>query len=85
MFQECICKLSQPFHFLKSALSEQDGLASASRITAFLTTIAVIFWVTFVVIHTGTLPDLTSAALFLGAGHGGYAANKVSSMFGKGD
>lgn len=76
--------LSKPLHFLKSALSEQDGLGSASRIIGFMTTIAVIGWVTFVVIHTGTLPDLTSAAVFLGAGLGGYAANKVSSLI-KGD
>jgi hypothetical protein len=45
-----------------------------------LTTFATIGWVTFVVIHTGTLPDLKSASVFLAAGIGGYAANKVSDM-----
>lgn len=81
MIRNLLCKLVK---FLKSVVSEQDGLGSASRITALLTTVAVIGWVTYVVIHTGTLPDLSSAALFLGAGSGGYAANKVSSMI-KGD
>lgn len=83
-FRSILCTLSKPLHFLKTALSEQDGLGSASRITAFLTTVAVISWVTYVVIHTGTLPDLTSASYFLAAGAGGYAANKVSSII-KGD
>ena len=85
MFRAFINKISIPFHFLKSALSEQDGLASASRITAFITTIATIAWVTYVVIHTGMLPDLTSASMFIAAGHGGYAANKISEMTQKGD
>lgn len=84
MFREFISKLSRLLHFLKTAISEQDGLGSASRITALLTTIAVIGWITYVVIHTGLLPDLTSASYFLAAGHGGYAANKVSSLL-KGD
>jgi len=83
-FHDLISKLSKPFTFLKTALSEQDGLASASRITAFLTTIATLGWVTFVVVHSGALPDLTSASYFLAAGHGGYAANKISDMV-KGD
>lgn len=65
---------------MKSALSEQDGLASTSRIIGMLTTFATLSWVTYLVIHTGTLPDLKSAAVFLAAGIGGYAANKVSDM-----
>lgn len=88
VFREYIRKLGvllkSLFVWFKSILSEQDGLGSASRITAFLTTIFVLGWVTFVVIHTGTLPDLTSASLFLAAGTGGYAANKLSSLL-KGD
>lgn len=80
MFQSVINKLLVPIHFLKTALSEQDGLASTSRITAFLTTIATLSWITFVVIHSGSLPDLTSASYFLAAGHGGYVANKVSDL-----
>lgn len=71
--------------FLKSACSEQDGLGSMSRIIAGAVALTVIVCVVYVTFHTGALPDLTSAALLLGAGTGGYAANKVSGMLGKGD
>jgi len=83
-FQNFISKLKAILVWLKSIVSEQDGLGSASRITAVLTTIFVLFWVTYVVIHTGALPDLSSASMFLAAGTGGYAANKLSSLI-KGD
>lgn len=66
-----------PLKFIKQAISEQDGTPSMSRYTAFLVTVATIGWVTFVVVHTGVLPDLTSASLFIAAGHGGYVANKI--------
>lgn len=74
----------KPLNFIKKALSEQDGTPSMSRYTAFLVTVSVIGWVTFVVIHTGVLPDLTSSALFLAGGHSGYVANKVSDFAGGG-
>ena len=78
--------ISKITEFVHKALSEQDGLPSMSRLTAFTVTIAVIAWVTYVVIHTGALPDLTSAGIFLAGGHGGYVANKVSEALGsKGD
>jgi hypothetical protein len=72
----------KPIEFLKKALSEQDGTPSLSRYTAFIVTFATIVWVTYVVIHTGGLPDLTSASLFIAGGHGGYVANKVSEAIG---
>lgn len=72
----------KPLDFLKKALSEQDGTPSLSRYTAFLVTFATIVWVTYIVLHTGGLPDLTSAALFIAGGHGGYVANKVSEAIG---
>ena len=72
----------KPLEFLKKALSEQDGTPSLSRYTAFILTAATIIWVTYVVIHTGALPDLTSASLFVAGGHGGYVANKVSEAIG---
>lgn len=72
----------KPLEFLKKALSEQDGTPSLSRYTAFLVTFATISWVTYLVGRTGTLPDLTSAALFIAGGHGGYVANKVSEAIG---
>lgn len=74
----------KPLTFLKKALSEQDGTPSMSRYTAFLITAATIGWVTYIVGHTGGLPDLTSASLFIAGGHGGYVANKVSEALSKG-
>ena len=75
----------KPVAFISKALAEQDGTPSLSRCTAFLVTIATIAWVTYVVIHTGALPDLTSASLFIAGGHGGYAANKISEAIGAKD
>lgn len=75
----------KPLEFLRKALSEQDGTPSMSRYTAFSVTAATIVWVSYIVIHTGALPDLTSASLFLAGGHGGYVANKVTEAFGKGE
>jgi hypothetical protein len=72
----------KPVAFIRKALAEQDGTPSLSRVTAFFVTIATIAWVTYVVIHTGALPDLTSASLFIAGGHGGYAANKISEAIG---
>lgn len=77
-----IATVSKLSTFVKQSLSEQDGLPSMSRLTAFTITVAVIAWVTYVVIHTGALPDLTSAGVFLAGGHGGYIANKVSEAIG---
>ncbi len=75
----------KPLGFLKQALSEPNGNPSSSRFTAFLITFATIAWISFVVVHTGTLPDLTSASMFIAAGSGGYMTNKVSAIFTKGD
>lgn len=75
-------KSLKPLGFLSKALSEQDGTPSMSRYTAFIITFATIAWVTYIVIHTGILPDLTSASLFVAGGHGGYAANKLSEALG---
>lgn len=85
MFSGLRNKLNNIIEFGKKAVSEQDGLPSTSRIIAFLIAVTIIICVLYVTFHTGTLPDLTSAALLLGAGTGGYAANKISGMLGKGD
>lgn len=69
--------------FAKSVFSENDGTGSATRVIAGLNATAVIVWVSYLVWRTNTLPDLTSASLFLGAGFSGYAANRVSKCFDK--
>lgn len=76
MFQKLIA-------FIKSVFSEPTGEGSATRVIAGANAAAIILWVSYLVIKTGTLPDLTSASLFLGAGFGGYAANRVGKAFEK--
>lgn len=78
-------KIKNTITFAKATVSEQDGLGSTSRIIALMVAVTIVVCVLYVTFHTGALPDLTSAALLLGAGTGGYAANKISGMLGKGD
>lgn len=66
--------------FLNSMLSEKDGTVSASRCLAGTSVISVIFWVTYVTIKSGVLPDLTGASLFLTSGFSGYAVNQFSRI-----
>ena len=65
---------------LKSMLSEKDGSVSASRCLAGASVGSVLLWVSYVVLKSGTLPDLGGASLFLTAGFSGYAVNQVSRM-----
>ena len=67
--------------FLKSSFSEPTGEGSASRVIAGSVTGAVLVWVSYLVVKNNTLPDLTSASLFLAAGSGAYAGNKISKAF----
>ena len=69
--------------FLKSTFSEPDGTGSASRILALLAILSNIAWVSFIVIKTSSLPDLSGSAMYIGASFSGYAANKISGAFKK--
>lgn len=64
--------------FLKSTFSEPDGTGSASRVLALLAILSNIAWVSFVVVRTHALPDLSGSAMYIGASFSGYAANKIS-------
>ncbi len=64
--------------YLKSAFSEADGSASATRLLAGGGVLAAILWVSYVVFLTGALPDLTGAALWVSASFSGYGVNKVA-------
>ena len=68
--------------FAKSTFSEADGTASASRVLAGTSVVAVIGWVTYIVIRTGSLPELGGASMFLTASFSGYGVNKVTRAFG---
>lgn len=65
--------------FIKSTFSEPDGTGSASRVLSGATVLATLGWVTYLVLTTHTLPDLSGASLFVGAGFSGYGVNKLSA------
>jgi hypothetical protein len=65
---------------IKSMLSEKDGSVSASRCLAGASVSSVLCWVSYVVVKTGTLPDMTGASLFLTSGFSGYAVNQFSRV-----
>jgi hypothetical protein len=69
--------------FLKSTFSEADGSASASRVLAGSTVLATIGWITYLVVRTHVLPDLSGAAMFITAGGSLYGVNKLSGAIKK--
>jgi hypothetical protein len=71
------------FDFLLSVFSEVDGSGSASRFLAGTTVLATLFWITYVVIRTHVIPDLTAPALFISSAFTGYAVNKTTGVFTK--
>lgn len=71
--------------YVKSVFAEADGSASMSRILAGVVVAAPIFWITYLVVKNGALPDLTSASLFVGSGFTGYGINQARRAFEKKD
>lgn len=64
---------------LKSAFTEVNGKASASRLLGASVVLSSIIWVTYIVLKTTQLPDLTGAALYVGAGFSGYGMNRIAN------
>jgi len=71
--------------FLRSVFSEVDGSGSASRSLAGATVLSTLFWITYVVIRTHAIPDLTAPSLFIASAFSGYAVNKGTGVFKKPD
>jgi hypothetical protein len=65
--------------FLKKAFSEANGSASATRVLAGTVVMATLSWVTYIVLRTHALPDLSGASLFVGSGFSGYGMNKIAN------
>lgn len=61
---------------LKEVLSE-NGVGSYSRYSGFLIVIAVIVWVSYLVIRNHAFPDMAGPTAFLAGGQAQYAANQV--------
>jgi hypothetical protein len=67
--------------FLRSVFSESDGTGSWSRLGSLFLTVAIIGWVTHVVLKTHAIPDLGGPAGFLAAGNGSlYGTNQLKSI-----
>lgn len=75
-------KLAGVFQFLKQSLSEPQGDASFSRISAGIIISFVLMWVTYLVFKTHAMPDLAGPTLFLtGGATATYGTNKVATAF----
>lgn len=65
--------------FAKETLSEANGHGSFGRVSAGAIVVFTLFWITFLVIKTHTMPDLAGPTLFLSSGSAStYGANKVA-------
>lgn len=66
--------------FLKTVLSE-DGQGSYSRFAGFLIVVATLGWITYLIIMTKTMPDLTGPTAFITVSSGShYLTNKASDI-----
>lgn len=79
VFIQKLWKWKSVFPPLREVLSE-DGIGSYSRYTGFMLVIATIFWVTYLVFRTHTLPDLEGPALFIGASQSSYGLNQIKKV-----
>jgi hypothetical protein len=69
--------------FVRSVLSEADGTGSFSRVAGAAIVLGTLGWVTHVVWHLHTIPDLTGPAAFVTTGVGTlYGVNKASDIIG---
>lgn len=64
----------------KQALSEADGTGSYSRMMGAFIAFATIGWITFIVITTHAMPNMTDCAVFIASGSSAYAVNKASGI-----
>lgn len=68
------------FAFLKSVFSE-DGQGSYSRFMGGMIVIATLVWLTFLVIKTKVMPDLSGPTAFISISSGThYLTNKASDI-----
>lgn len=72
-------KLKNIFEWTKQVFSEANGHGSFGRVSAAAIVAFTLFWITFLVIKTHTMPDLAGPTLFLSSGSTAtYGANKVA-------
>ncbi len=73
-------KISSVFAFIKGTFSDDDGAPSFSRCASGLILVAGIGWVTHLVLHNHTLPDLGGLTLFITSP---YGVNRLEAAFSK--
>jgi len=66
-----------PSSFVQEIFNEENGKTSFARIGSFISLLAGIAWVSFLVYKNHVLPDLSGVSLFIGVP---YGTNKFSSV-----
>lgn len=83
-FQDAFDKVRRFFPkmpLLEKVLSEPDGTPSYGRYSGFLIIVSTLLWVTYVVIKTGSLPDLAGPTTFITFGSGThYGINQAKKV-----
>jgi hypothetical protein len=68
------------FNFLKRIVDDNDTDINPAHVVALLLTVGVLFWVTWIVIHTRTMPDLQGPAYLLGGSGAMNVAHKMEDI-----
>lgn len=73
-------KIKQLIAFFREVFSE-DGRGSFSRVIQGFIVVMTCSWVSYVVLRTRAIPDLTTPAVFIGAGGLNYMTGKAAAAF----
>ena len=74
-----LARLKQLVAFFKEVFSE-GGQGSFSRVIQGFIVVMTCSWVTYVVFRTRAIPDLTTPAMFIGAGSLHYMTNQAAGI-----
>lgn len=74
-----LARLKQLVAFFKEVFSE-DGRGSFSRVIQGFIVLMTCSWVTYVVLRTRAIPDLSGCALFIGTGAIHYGVGKMAGI-----
>jgi hypothetical protein len=69
-----------PDTFIKEIFNEENGKTSFARIGSFLSLLAGVGWVSYLVYKNHVLPDLSGISLFIGVP---YGTNKFTNFIGQ--
>lgn len=66
--------------FLKALVDDDIKDVNPAHVVALLLTVGVLFWVSWIVIHTRTMPDLVGPAYLLGGSGAMNVAHKMEDI-----